>query len=92
MIRTLQFGLVVLLLAIGAFLGYAAIIVVSDEIVPSVRPGSVDVTTETMILNHVWKGNEIYALVLVYVAGAVGSLTGGWTLIKRWRSGTTLDA
>ena len=87
MITALQFGLVVLLLAIGALLSYVAIIVVTDEIVPSVRLGSVAVTTETMILNHVWKGNEIYALVLVYVAGAVGSFTGSWILIKRWRSG-----
>lgn len=62
-------GVGALLLA-AASLGIAMGIVsiVSSEVVPAVAAGSFRVATDTMILNRVWHGNEVYVILGIYLA------------------------
>lgn len=60
------------------FLGLSIFFVVTvsylagSELLPAIRQGTLSVETNSMILNILWKGNEIYILLVAYllVAGA----------------------
>jgi uncharacterized membrane protein required for colicin V production len=54
------------LLVVGIFFAVIVAYLTSTEVMPALKQGSLDVTTSTMILNHVWEGNEIYVILGVY--------------------------
>lgn len=54
-------------------------IVVSAEVIPAVREGTLDVETTSMILNRHWVGNEIYLIISFY---AVCSTIFGYTAFR----------
>lgn len=55
-----------LLLSVSVFFISVLAYLVSSEVSPAIRSGSLNVETSTMILNHVWEGNEIYLLLAAY--------------------------
>jgi hypothetical protein len=66
----------VALSCLGVFFAATVIYLAWSEVVPALRQGSLSVATTSMILNIVWEGNEIYLLLLAYLAMA-GGLTYG---------------
>lgn len=64
--------LCLLLLLTGLFFAVIIGSLVASEVMPAVAQGSLDVETNTMILNRVWRGNEIYVLLAAY--GLVGTM------------------
>lgn len=72
-----------LMLSLGGLLFFFfSWIVFVDEISPAMKGGSLSVQTSSMILNHVWVGNEIYILLVIYVVIAV-SLFGAGIVFAR---------
>lgn len=80
-----QFLAVVLtfiLLAISAALASATIYLVQGEVLPAVAAGSLSIETDSMILNRVWRGNEIYLLFAFYAAGAIGLAAAAFIVLR----------
>ena len=84
MIAKLRHALMILL---GAFLIYAASYVIADEIWPQVRESGWSLAGTSMILNHKWKGNELYVLVGAYIVLGSGLVIGGVRAWKHRRAG-----
>lgn len=70
------FSASVFLVAIVAYL-------VSSEVSPTIRKGSFNVETSTMILNRVWEGNEIYVLLAMYILLACACAYGAIRIVKK---------
>ena len=70
------FFISVLFVAIVVFL-------ISSEVSPAIKKGSLNVETSTMILNRVWEGNEIYVLLTMYVCLACASAYGAIRNVKK---------
>lgn len=66
----------IVLVLISAFFLFIVAYLVSSEVMPVARQGSLNVETSTMILNRVWKGNEIYLLLAAYLMLACVSTWG----------------
>ena len=60
------------LLSVSAFFVAVIASLVSTEVMPAIENGSLDVETSTRVLNILWEGNEIYALLAAYALLAVG--------------------
>jgi len=62
----------ILLLSISVFFVAIVAYLVSSEVSPAIKTGSLNIETSSMILNRVWEGNEIYILLATYtlLAGA----------------------
>lgn len=83
--RKLLYGIAgSLLLATSVFLAGAAAYLVRAEVAPALREGSLSITTDSMILNILWEGNEIYILLAAYLLLSAG-LAGG--AIRLFRNG-----
>jgi hypothetical protein len=65
--RILAMAASLLLLAVCAAIAMGVVSIVGSEIAPAVAAGSLSVATDTMILNHVWRGNEVYVILGIYV-------------------------
>ena len=72
-------GLLLLLLCV--FFGVITLYVARTEVWPSIQAGSLDVDTDTMILNVLWEGNEIYLLLFFYLVLTVGFAFGAYRLL-----------
>ena len=71
------------MIVIGLLFVFFIWIVVSDEILPELKNGSLAVETSSTILNRVWVGNEIYLLLIIYTAVAAGFVAGGIILVRK---------
>ena len=70
--KRLLFGFAGIVLSlVCAFFVWVTGYVVSTEVMPAVRNGSLSVETDSMILNILWEGNEIYILIAAYALAAV---------------------
>lgn len=71
------------LLAAGAMLASATVYLVQSEILPAMAAGSLSVKADSMILNRVWHGNEIYLLLALYIIAAPAMAGAGIILLRR---------
>jgi len=64
---------------------FVAIVVylISSEVSPAIKKGSLNVETSTMILNRVWEGNEIYVLLAAYILLACAFAYGAIRIVKK---------
>ena len=81
--RFLAVALALTLLAAGVSLGAATVFLVQGEILPSLPAGSLSIESESMILNRVWRGNEIYLLLAVYAVGATALTATACIMLRR---------
>ncbi|MDJ0908401.1 MAG: hypothetical protein QNI99_04380 [Woeseiaceae bacterium] len=70
------------LLLVSVFFIWVINYLISSEVMPAVRNGSLNVETNTMILNIVWEGNEIYILLATYALAAIAAAYGSVRLLK----------
>ena len=70
------FSASVFFVAIGAY-------IVSSEVAPAIMKGSLNVETNSMILNRLWEGNEIYVLLAAYFLLACLFAYGAIRVVKR---------
>ena len=88
MTKRLLYGFLgIVLVSTSIFLVALVVFLISSEVLPAVRQGSLSVDTSSLILNHLWEGNEIYVLVSAYLliacASAYGAIYSGFTAIGR---------
>ncbi len=72
--KHLVYGLVgIVLLFLSGFFAWAVAFLFRSEVWPAMREGNLSIETNTMVLNVLWEGNEIYALLAAYLmlAGAL---------------------
>ncbi len=83
MFKKLLYGSATLaLFTMSAFFAYTIVYLVSTEIMPAIRNGSLQVETSSMILNVLWEGNEIYILLSAYILIAGGFAYGAIRFLK----------
>jgi len=66
----------------GVLFAWFASLVYYDEISPAVAQGSFNITTDSMILNHTFQGNEVYLMLAFYLALSAFSL---WRSYRAFR-------
>jgi ABC-type Na+ efflux pump permease subunit len=71
------------LLAWLAFHVWVIVHLVQSEVLPALAAGSFNIRTNSMILNRVWEGNELYWLLAAH-ATLVLVLAGAFTLSARF--------
>ena len=59
------------LLAWMAFHAWVIVQLVGAEVMPALEAGSFNIQTNSMILNRVWEGNELYWLIAAHATVAV---------------------
>jgi hypothetical protein len=62
----------IVLLSVSMYFAAIVTYLFSIEILPALKNGSFNVETSSMILNVLWEGNEIYALLAAYTLLAGG--------------------
>lgn len=72
-----------LLLSISLFFVWIIAELFSSEVWPSVKKGSLNVETNSMILNRAWEGNELYWLLAAYLLVACLCAYGAVRFAKR---------
>ena len=77
----------VTLFFVSAFFFWVISYLVSSEVMPAIRNGGLNVETDTMILNIVWEGNEIYILLAAYSLAAAALAYGSLRLLKKTIAG-----
>ncbi len=70
---------------LSAFFGFITLYVARTEVWPSIQTGTLDVQTDTMILNILWEGNEIYVLLFGYLLLTAGIAFGAYRLLAALR-------
>jgi hypothetical protein len=55
-------------LAWGSFHVWVIVSLVQSEVMPALAAGSFNIQTNSMILNRVWEGNELYWLLALHAA------------------------
>ena len=60
------------LLVLGIFFTWITFYVAESEVWPAILGGSLNVQTNSMILNILWEGNEIYIILALYLLLAAG--------------------
>ncbi len=84
MLKKLLYGIVgIVLFSVSVFFVAIVASLVSSEISPAVRKGSLNVETSTMILSRVWEGNEIYVLLATYILLACAFAYGAIRIVKK---------
>lgn len=73
----------IVFVACGASFLYFTYVVASDTVFPAVADGTLSVGSDSMVLNVLWEGNEIYLLLSIYLAAAVAFLTAGIGMARR---------
>jgi hypothetical protein len=56
----------ILFVCASLFFVYIDFFLVASEVLPAVEQGSLNVETNSRILNHLWEGNEIYIVIGAY--------------------------
>ncbi len=77
----------------GLYLFYAALWVFSAVVWSQAKTSGWSVRGSSMILNHEWRGNEIYLLILLYLAlgsALVAAGVLGWRVSRRHAHKKTL--
>ena len=74
---------VLLMILVGIVLLYSASWIVAKGIWPEVLESGWSLSGSSMILNHVWKGNELYIPVTLYIVIGLGLVVGGAIAWKR---------
>ena len=70
-------------IALGLYLLYAAFWVFSEVVGSPLKLSGWSVTGTSMILNHEWRGNEIYLLISLYLGVVSAFLASGFLACKR---------
>ena len=84
MLRKLLNGIVgIVLFSISVFFVAIVAYLVSSEVSPAIKKGSLNVETSTMILNRLWEGNEIYVLLAAYILLACAFAYGAIRIVKK---------
>ena len=84
MLKRVLYGIAGIVLALAcAFFVWVSTYVFSTEVMPSIRKGSLNVETNSMILNILWEGNEIYILLTGYTLLAVGFAYGAIRVFRK---------
>ena len=84
MLKKLLNGIVgFVLFSVSVFFVVIVAYLVSSEVSPAIKKGSLNVESSTMILNRVWEGNEIYVLLAMYVLLACASAYGAIRHVKK---------
>ena len=73
----------IMLLAVSVFFVATVADLVSIEVLPALKSGSLNVETSSMILNIMWEGNEIYALLVAYTLLAGGFAYGAFRVFMK---------
>jgi hypothetical protein len=73
----------IVFLSISVFFVVIVAYLVSSEVSPAIKNGSLNVETSTMILNRVWEGNEIYILLATYTLLASSFAYGAIRTVKK---------
>jgi len=76
-------------IALLAWIAFHVMVIVSlvqSEVLPALASGSFDIQTNSMILNRVWEGNELYWLLAAHAALVLVSLV-AFTLSARFSIG-----
>ncbi len=88
MLKRLFYGIAgIVLVCISVFFAVIVAYLVSTEILPAIREGSLNIETSTMILNILWKGNEIYLLLSGYVVLSAGFAYGAMRIFRKATGG-----
>jgi hypothetical protein len=83
-LKKLLIGIVgIVLFSISVFFVAIVAYLVSSEVSPAIMKGSLNVETSTMILNHLWDGNEIYVLLAAYILLACSFAYGAIRTVKK---------
>ena len=61
-----------MLFSVSIFLVVVSAYLVSTEVMPAIDDGTLTVSSDTRVLNILWEGNEIYALLSGYALLAAG--------------------
>jgi hypothetical protein len=72
-----------LLVACGASFVFFTYLIASDTVLPALARGTLSVDTDSMVLNVLWQGNEIYFLIAIYLTAAATFIAAGVLLAKR---------
>jgi hypothetical protein len=70
------------LLCLSVFLTFTAAYLAWSEILPAIRQGSLSVGGNSIILNTLWEGNEIYGLLFAYLVLAAGFAYGAYRVLR----------
>ena len=73
----------IVLFSISVFFVAIVAYLVSSEVSPAIKKGSLNVETSTMILNRLWEGNEIYVLLAAYILLACAFAYGAIRIVKK---------
>jgi hypothetical protein len=73
----------IVLFSVSVFFVAIVAYLVSSEVSPAIKKGSLNVETSTMILNRVWEGNEIYVLLATYILLACAFAYGAIRTVKK---------
>ncbi len=73
----------IVLFSISVFFVAIVTYLISSEVSPAIKKGSLNVETSTMILNRLWEGNEIYVLLAAYILLACASAYGAIRIVKK---------
>jgi hypothetical protein len=71
------------LFSISVFFVAIVVHLISSEVSPAFKTGSLNVESSTMILNHVWEGNEIYVLLAAYILLACAFAYGAIRIVRK---------
>lgn len=71
------------LFLLSIFLIYVIVHIFRTDVLPALKSGTLSIETNTMILNRVWEGNELYLLLLAYAVLSCVFAWGGIRLLRR---------
>jgi hypothetical protein len=83
-VKALLYLVLALILASGSLgltLGIAYIVQIG--VMPAIAAGSLDVNTDFLILDHHWRGNEIYILLAIYLFLVLGMTWSATLMVKK---------
>ena len=87
MLKKLLNGLVgVLLLSARVFFVAIVVFIVSSDVLPTIKNGSLNVETNSIILNRTWEGNEINLVLMAYTLLACAFAYGAIRALKNLAS------
>lgn len=81
--RVLKIFLTLLLLAGSAAFFYFSALIFIAEILPALTDGTLEVEGTSTILGRDWVRNEIYVLLVLYAAAAIGLLIAAIVLARK---------
>ena len=70
------------LLCLSVFFAFTAGYLAWSEVLPAMRQGNLSVEGDSIILNILWEGNEIYVLLFAYLLLAAGFAYGAYRVLR----------